>query len=118
MFEQYVTIAASLSGSSAAAWSFLKRRRQRGSRRVSRIVEELSQAGLTCRDPDPDGGRGSYAVITSAGRRTLRSAEPIYLHGIAEHFTDHLDDRQLRAIHDALSRVVEAQEGSADPLPR
>jgi DNA-binding MarR family transcriptional regulator len=86
--------------------------------RVSRIVEELSQAGLTRREPDPDDGRGSYAVITAAGRSMLRSAAPVYLRGITEHFTDHLDDRQLRAIHDALSRVVESQERSADPLPR
>ena len=83
--------------------------------RVSRIVEELSQAGLARREPDPNDGRGSYAVITASGRSMLRSAAPVYLRGIAEHYTDHLDDRQLRAIHDALSRIVDAQERSADP---
>jgi DNA-binding MarR family transcriptional regulator len=86
--------------------------------RVSRIVEELSQAELARREPDPNDGRGSYAAITASGRSMLRSAAPVYLRGIAEHFTNHLDDRQLRAIHDALSRIVDAQERSADPLPR
>lgn len=78
--------------------------------RVSRIVDELSRAGLTCREPDPDDRRGAYAVLTDAGRGAFRAAAPVYLRGIAEHFASHLDDEQLRTVHDALARVLAAQE--------
>jgi DNA-binding MarR family transcriptional regulator len=78
--------------------------------RVSRIVDELTQAGMTRREPDATDRRGSYAVLTPAGRTALRSAAPIYLRGITEHFTAHLDDHQLRAVHEALARVLQAQE--------
>ena len=77
--------------------------------RVSRIVDETTAAGLTQREPDPDDGRGSYAVLTEAGRTELRSAAPVYLRGIKQHFTDHLDDDQLRAMHRALTAVLGAQ---------
>jgi DNA-binding MarR family transcriptional regulator len=86
--------------------------------RVSRIVDELTRAGFTRREPDPIDRRGSHAVLTHAGRDALRSAAPIYLRGITEHFTSHLDDRQLRTVHDALARVLEAQDASNDgPRP-
>ena len=76
--------------------------------RVSRIVDETTAAGLTRREPDPDDGRGSYAVLTDAGRTELRAAAPVYLRGIKQHFTDRLDDGQLRAMHSALSAVLDA----------
>src|ERR1700744_1017362 len=41
--------------------------------RVSRLVEELARAGLVRREPDPADGRGSFAVLTSAGRSRLRA---------------------------------------------
>ena len=80
--------------------------------RVSRIVDETCAAGLTTREPDPDDRRGSYAVLTDAGRTALRTAAPVYLRGIDEHFSGHLDDEQLRAMHDALTVVVAAQQPS------
>jgi DNA-binding MarR family transcriptional regulator len=78
--------------------------------RVSRIVDELSDAGLARREPDPDDRRSSFAVITAAGRQVLRSAAPVYLRGITEHFTGHLSRDELRTLHDALARVLAAQE--------
>ena len=77
--------------------------------RVSRIVDETTAAGLTQREPDPDDRRGYHAVLTDAGRTALRAAAPVYLRGIKQHFTDHLDDDQLRAMHRALTAVLDAQ---------
>ncbi len=84
--------------------------------RVSRIVDELVGVGLARREPDVNDGRGAYAVLTEAGRSSLRSAAPIYLRGISEHFTDHLDQRQLRMIHDALAGVLAAHDARYDNL--
>lgn len=81
--------------------------------RVSRIVEELTRVGLACREPDPADRRGSFAVVTDAGRVALRSAAPVYLRGISEQFTAHATDDELRVLHDAFARVLSAQRADA-----
>lgn len=58
--------------------------------RVSRLVDEIQAKSLIDRQPDPDDGRGSFAVIADAGRGALKRAAPIYLAGIEAHFTGHL----------------------------
>jgi DNA-binding MarR family transcriptional regulator len=84
--------------------------------RVSRIVDELARAGLAAREPDPDDRRGSWAVITDAGRGRLRAAAPDYLDGIARHFADHLTADERTAIVTGLERVVAARR-AAGPRP-
>jgi DNA-binding MarR family transcriptional regulator len=77
--------------------------------RVSRIVDELARAGLVVREPDPADRRGSWAVLTEAGRERLRAAAPSYLDGIARHFADHLTAPERAAITTGLRRVLTAQ---------
>jgi DNA-binding MarR family transcriptional regulator len=76
--------------------------------RVSRIVDELVQAGLVVREQDPVDRRGSWAVLTPAGRERLRAAAPGYLDGIAKHFADHLTAEERDTIAAALQRVLAA----------
>jgi DNA-binding MarR family transcriptional regulator len=78
--------------------------------RVSRVVTELVAAGLVVREPNPDDGRSAFARVTSAGRARLRTAAPIYLAGIDEHFAQHLSDAQVRTLITALGAVVAAEE--------
>lgn len=78
---------------------------------ASRVVDELARAGLACRERDPADRRGAHAVLTDAGRRALREAAPVYLAGIAAHFTDHLAGDELEALHRGLRRVLAAAEG-------
>jgi DNA-binding MarR family transcriptional regulator len=80
--------------------------------RVSRIVDEMERGGLVRREPDPADRRGSYAVLADAGRSALHAAAPVYLRGIAEHFTSHLSDAELQTVHDALTKVLKAAEGT------
>ncbi|MPZ95915.1 MAG: MarR family transcriptional regulator [Propionibacteriales bacterium] len=81
--------------------------------RVSRIIDDLTAAGLADREADPDDRRGSFAVITVAGRKVLRSAAPVYLRAIDEFFTSHLTDAQLRTLRDSLNRVRAAADDSS-----
>ncbi|HXV94041.1 MAG TPA: MarR family transcriptional regulator [Pseudonocardia sp.] len=83
--------------------------------RVSRVVDELARAGLAAREPDPDDGRGSWAVITDAGRARLRSAAPAYLDGIARFFAEHLSAQECEVVATALSRVAAAHAPGAAP---
>jgi len=63
--------------------------------RVSRVVAELERAGLVRREPNPDDGRSSFAVVTAQGRSRLRAAAPTYLAGIERHYTSHLSDQEV-----------------------
>jgi DNA-binding MarR family transcriptional regulator len=83
--------------------------------RVSRIVTELESAGLVERIPDPDDGRATLAAITKAGRSALKEAAPVYLAGIADHFTSYLTGAQQRSIAAGLQRVIDAHDAQADP---
>ena len=78
--------------------------------RVSRIVDELADAGLVRREGNPADGRSSFAIITAAGRRKYAVAAPAYLRGIAAEFGDVLTSAELRTIADALHRVAERPE--------
>src|SRR5215510_219326 len=40
--------------------------------RVSRVVDELTRAGLVTRESNPDDGRSAFATLTPAGRAALR----------------------------------------------
>lgn len=75
--------------------------------RVSRLVDELADAGLVCREQNPADGRSAYAVLTARGRARFKEAAPVYLGGIEKHFADRLSDEDLRAIATALRRVIE-----------
>jgi DNA-binding MarR family transcriptional regulator len=81
--------------------------------RVSRLIDELVQAGLVARESNPADRRSAYAVLTDLGRSRLRAAAPTYLAGIAEHFARHLSDEELGVIATALWRVHTTFSGPA-----
>jgi DNA-binding MarR family transcriptional regulator len=83
--------------------------------RVSRVVGELEQAGLVRREPNPDDGRSSFAVLTAEGRGRLRAAAPTYLAAIERHYASHLSDQEVRLLTRALGRVLAAEEAIVAP---
>lgn len=78
--------------------------------RVSRVVEDMVRDGLVAREPDPTDRRATFAVITTAGRKALRTAAPVYLRGIREQFSSHLSERELRTLERSLAKVLQAQQ--------
>lgn len=81
--------------------------------RVSRLVDELAQAGLVTRNSNPADRRSAYAQLTQLGRERLRAAAPIYLAGIREHFSQHLSRDELDVLAAALWRVHAAHQQQA-----
>jgi DNA-binding MarR family transcriptional regulator len=71
----------------------------------------MAAAGLLRRDPDPHDRRSSFAVMTDDGRAALRRAAPVYLDAIRRHVSDTLDEHDLVAVRDALTRVLAPHEG-------
>jgi DNA-binding MarR family transcriptional regulator len=79
---------------------------------LTRLVDRMVRAGLLRREPCPDDRRGTFAVLTADGKRTLRKAAPVHLRGIGQHFTRHLTDADVRALGSALQKVLRASENA------
>ena len=75
--------------------------------RVSRVVDELTRAGLVTREPNPDDGRSAFAALTPAGKATLRKAAPTYVAAVRREFTDHLTAREAEVLAGALRKVLD-----------
>ena len=73
---------------------------------LTRLVARIEGAGLLGREPDPDDGRGLYAVLTAEGLAALGATWPVYARGIAEHFGRHLSDEEVAVLDRALSRIL------------
>jgi DNA-binding MarR family transcriptional regulator len=79
--------------------------------RVSRVVDELEEAGLVRRDVHEVDRRSSYAVLTPAGRKAYEAAAPVYRRAITQQFAARLDDAELATIRDALGRAATRDAG-------
>ena len=69
---------------------------------LTRLVDRLVRSGLVRRGRCASDRRGSYAILTAAGRGRVRRASPVHLRGIREHFSKHLSPAQLEAVAEAL----------------
>src|SRR5664279_2968218 len=79
--------------------------------RVSRLVDEMSAAGLVRREANPDDRRSAYAVLTAKGRTAFRQAAPTYLRGIDEQFGSALTRADLTTIRNGLDKVIRRAAG-------
>jgi hypothetical protein len=76
------------------------------------LVDRLEANGLLRREPVPEDGRGSYAVITEEGAATLRRMWPVYRRHIREDFLDPLGAGAER-LKTALERILEKNRAAA-----
>ena len=84
---------------------------------ITRRIDGLVKAGWVERKRCPTDRRGSNAVLTELGRKTLEDAAPTHLEGVRAHFIDRLSDRQLANLAAALKHVEldpEAAAGGCD----
>lgn len=75
---------------------------------VTRLVDRLVDDGLVERVSCDSDRRGAWASLTDAGHERLRSAAPVHLRGVAEHFLDRLTRDELGQLDRLLRRVVDA----------
>jgi DNA-binding MarR family transcriptional regulator len=73
---------------------------------LTRLVDRLEEAGYLYRQPDPQDRRGSFAVLTDAGRMALRQAWPVYGQGIEYFFGRHLSDAEAATLAAAFERIL------------
>lgn len=72
---------------------------------ITRLVDRLAAAGYVSRRPDPQDGRGAYAVLTDAGLRKLREAQVTHHRVVRERFVGRLSSAQLRQFATACERA-------------
>ncbi len=69
---------------------------------LTRLVDRLVKGGLVKRGRCASDRRGTFAILTPAGKARLRHAQPVHLRGIREHFGTRLSAAQLAAVAEAL----------------
>jgi DNA-binding MarR family transcriptional regulator len=80
---------------------------------LTRLVDRLEAAGYLRRQPDPQDRRGSFAVLTDAGRMALRQAWPVYAQGIEAYFAQHLTAADAATLTEVFERCSRLQSGVA-----
>ncbi|MCF6522495.1 MarR family winged helix-turn-helix transcriptional regulator [Streptomyces sp. JJ36] len=68
-------------------------------------IGQLEKRGLVRRRACPSDVRGTYAVLTEAGRATLAEAAPGHVAAVREALLDALDPQELTVLAEALGRV-------------
>lgn len=75
---------------------------------LTRLIDRMEKAGVVERRACPEDGRGTLAVITTAGRRVLAQARPVHHRGIEQHFARYLTDAEANAVASAFDKILRA----------
>lgn len=85
---------------------------------LTRLIDRMESAGFVSREPCTDDKRGTYAVLTPAGKRELRRAAPAHLRGIEDHFFSKLSDHEIEILGEAMTKVLQSTRcASESPDP-
>ena len=76
---------------------------------LTRRLDALVEAGLVARVRCHTDRRGSFAVLTDAGRARLVEAAPDHVAQVRRHFVERLSRAQLQQLADALEAVSEGE---------
>ena len=75
--------------------------------RVSRIVDELTEAGLVAREPNPQDRRSAFSVLTTSGRKRFLAVAKVYLPAI-DREVGRVDDATLARVSAGLNSLLKA----------
>ena len=88
---------------------------------ITRRIDGLVKSGFVERRQCPTDRRGSNAVLTDLGMKTLEETAPTHLEGVRAHFIDRLSEQQLAQLTDALASIdidPNATSGGCDGADR
>lgn len=80
---------------------------------LTRLVERLESAQLVRREVCPSDARGSFAVLTPAGRQRLELAAGDHLRSVQAHFGKVLDSDRMLSLGAALEQIAAANMSEA-----
>jgi DNA-binding MarR family transcriptional regulator len=74
--------------------------------RLSHHLKRMGKRGLVAREDCESDARGSFVVITPAGRAAIEAAAPAHVDDVRRHLIDLLSDDQLDALADISEAVL------------
>lgn len=83
--------------------------------RLSHHLTRMSRRGLVVREECESDARGSFVVITEAGRAAIGAAAPAHVDDVRRHLISVLTDEQLDALADIAETVNAGLEADPDP---
>ena len=84
--------------------------------RLSNVVKRMESRGWIRREPDPDDGRYTHAVLTDAGWEHVVNTAPGHVEAVRHFVIDPLTPEQVRTLHEIGQTLRKrAQEGLGDP---
>jgi MarR family transcriptional regulator, 2-MHQ and catechol-resistance regulon repressor len=90
---------------------------------LTRLVDRIEAAGMIRREACPSDRRGSFAVLTPAGRQRIDDALPVHLEGLERHLASRLTADELDALTEIMRKVRDglrpaaARRSCSTPLP-
>src|SRR5258708_24266925 len=81
--------------------------------RLSHLVKRLEARGLVRREPDPDDGRFTNAILTEKGFQALGEAAPGHVAHVRSLVIDVLSPEQLRRLGRDADRIMSRMDTSA-----
>ena len=75
--------------------------------RLSHLIKRLERRDLVRREPDPDDGRYTNAILTPAGWELLVASAPAHVAKVRELLIDALSPAELRHLRTASERIIE-----------
>ena len=85
---------------------------------ITRRIDGLVKSGLVERRPCSNDRRGSNAVLTPLGLKTLRTAAPTHVRGVRQYFVDRLSANELGQLASALSAIDVDEQRAAGGCDR
>ena len=82
--------------------------------RVSRVVDELVEADLVTREPNPLDRRSAFAVLTTAGRKRFLAVAKVYPPAIDSEL-GRVDDATLARVAADLNDIIAAAQNGTSP---
>ena len=74
--------------------------------RLTYRVDRLVRSGLVRREQCPDDKRGTFAVLTDAGRALLIDAAPTHVEGVRTHLVDTMSSAEFEQLGEIMERVA------------
>ena len=82
---------------------------------LTRLIDRIEERGYLRRERSSEDRRGTFAVLTDAGREAMKRSWPVYKREIESRFADHVTASEARAMRDGLVKVLAANGGGVGP---
>lgn len=84
--------------------------------RLSHQLTRMATRGLVTKEACPTDARGSYVVLTGAGRAAIEAAAPAHVAAVRRYFLDALDTDQIAALTDIAETVLAHLDTRSDDV--